>query len=394
MIIKHSNIPELIFKKITQNISNKDLKKLEAWINQSPENKAIYKETINHDNINSALKYYFKYDVDSAWIKTEKRLRQVNRKTKQLTIKIIRYAAAITIPLLVAGYIFLLSPKPADSIIVDIPFKPGNQKAILTLSNGEIVAIGKNFKANNIKISESSLITDSSYTLIYGPEITSPKIIEYNTLQTPKGGEYSLILADGSKAWLNADSKLKYPISFSDSERKIFLEGEAYFEVTTNKNKPFIVHTNGYDITVLGTSFNVMAYNNEKHIATTLLEGSVKINQTELNNTIYLTPGQQAILNKDSNIIETATVDTYQYISWKDGLFVFKSEPLASIANKFSRWYNCEIQFTDESIKNTKFTGTLNKHTSLGDLLNTISQTCLINFSVNANNVLIISKQK
>jgi ferric-dicitrate binding protein FerR (iron transport regulator) len=137
-----------------------------------------------------------------------------------------------------------------------------------------------------------------------------------------------------------------------------------------------------------------MAYENEDHIATTLVEGSVKITNMELEAPVYLIPGQQATTVGISNYIKVAKVDIYQYTSWKDGLFVFKSEPLSSIVRKFSRWYDCEIQFTDEELKETRFTGTLKKNTNLENLLNIISQTSQLDFTVNKNNVLIISNKK
>lgn len=394
----YSNIPKLIFKKITENISDEEFRELKNWINLSTENKQIYEESINHDNIYAALKKYFKYDIDKAWIKTEKRLSPAKGNIRQLSYKVLRYAAFISIPLLIAGYLLYLNNIiPGNTKITkadtELSFKPGNQKAILTLSNGEEVAVGKHKYANNITVSESTQVIDTNYTLVYGSGETSPKALEYNTLQTPKGSEYSLVLADGSKVWLNADSKLKYPVSFSDTVRKVFIEGEAYFEIAENKDKPFIVHTNDYDVNVLGTSFNVMAYNNEQQTATTLVEGSVKITRPESESPVYLIPGQQAVLKEQSNKIEITKVDTYQYTSWKDGLFVFKSEPLGNIAKKFSRWYDCEIQFTDMELKNARFTGTLKKNTDLGELLNIISQTCQIDFTVNENNVLIISKK-
>ena len=263
----------------------------------------------------------------------------------------------------------------------------------MTLVSGEEIGVGKYKEANKIRISESKEVIDTNYTLVYNKINSTPVDLEYNTLKTPKGCEYSIILADGAKVRLNAASELRYPVSFSGSERKVFVEGEAYFEIAKNKNKPFIVHTNGYDVQVLGTSFNIMAYNDEQQITTTLVEGSVKIIASEDKKSIYITPGQQAVLQENSAKIEIADVNTYQYTSWKDGLFVFESEPLGSITKKFSRWYNCEIQFTDSELKNTKFTGTLRRDTDLRELLNIISQTCQIDFNVNEKNVLIISKK-
>jgi len=390
------NIPELIFKKISENITDDELRELTDWINLNDENKQIYEDVINQENIKTALNKYFKCDIQKAWIKTEKRLIPKETNFIILTNKILRYAAILAIPILIGSYLIYQTTISDNTRIVqsitELPFKPGNQKAFLTLNSGEEIGVGKFKRANNIRISEFEEVTDSNYTLLYNQSISTPATLEYNILKTPKGGEYSLVLADGSKVKLNASSELRYPVSFSGSERKVFIEGEAYFEIAKNKDKPFIVHTHGYDVQVLGTSFNVSAYKDEKQIATTLIEGSIKIIEHNTKNTVLITPGQQAVLQENSTKINITNVDTHQYSSWKEGLFVFKSEPLSSIVKKCARWYNCKIQFADSELENTKFTGTLRRDTDLGELLNIISQTCQINFTIDENNVIIINK--
>lgn len=390
-----SNIPELIFKKITESILADELKELTVWINRNAENRQIYEDLLNQENIKKALNKYYAYDIQRAWTKTEERLKPKKAKALLLTNRFLRYAAILAIPLLIGSYLIYQSTRVDDikmeQTTTTFPFKPGSQKAMLTLSNGIEIGVGADKGVNIINISASAEIRDTNYTLVYDKTSAKPGDLEYNILKTPKGGEYRLVLADGSIVWLNADSELKYPVNFSGSERRVFIEGEAYFKIAKNKDKPFVVHTKGYDVEVLGTSFNIMAYNNEQQIATTLDEGAVKITIGGKENPVYLSPGQQAILQENSNKVEITNVDTYQYKSWKDGLFVFKSEPLGSITRKISKWYNCEIQFADSELENTKFTGTLRRDLDLDKLLNIISQTCQINFTIDENNVIIIS---
>lgn len=392
----NSTIPELIFKKISESISDEEFKELTAWINRNEENKQIYDDLLDEEYIKNALNEYSKYDVHNAWIKTEVRLKLKKAKFRLLSNSLLRYAAILIISLLIGSYYYYQSTINEDAKIaqttIQFPFKPGSQKALLTLSNGEKIGVGKNEKVNTIKISASTEILDTNYTLVYDKSNFTSDNLEYHTLTTPKGGEYSLVLADGSKIWLNAASELKYPVSFSGSERKVYMEGEAYFEIAKNKDKPFIVHTKGYDVEVLGTKFNVIAYNDEQQIATTLDEGSVKITTTEKGKPVYLTPGQQAVLHKNSAKIDIVDVDTYPYSSWKNGLFVFQSESLGNITRKISRWYNCEFQFADADLENARFTGTLSRDTELGELLKIISQTCAIEFAVNQHNTIVISK--
>jgi len=172
--------------------------------------------------------------------------------------------------------------------------------------------------------------------------------------------------------------------------RKVILEGEAYFDVTENKEKPFIVTTRGYDVTVLGTSFNLMAYADEETVVTTLVEGSVEI--TSSKEKALIAPGQQAVLNTKTNGLSVNNVDTYQYTAWKEGVFEFRSETLESITRKLSRWYNCQFYFSDTEIKQLCFTGSVSKHKDMTKLLNIISQSCNIEFEVDENKTIIINK--
>lgn len=195
--------------------------------------------------------------------------------------------------------------------------------------------------------------------------------IQYNEIVVPLGQMSQLNLSDGSKVWLNSGTTIRYPGQFNQSTRDIFIDGEAYFEVTHNKSKPFVVNANNFKVKVLGTSFNVMAYSNETDANVTLVEGSVELDSKEINAEKILKPGQFATL-KEGNIVSVEDVNTEFYTSWKNGLITIREEKLSEIAKKLERWYNVNVRFNDEELKDFVFSGTVIRHKPVDQVLNSL----------------------
>ena len=214
------------------------------------------------------------------------------------------------------------------------------------------------------------------------------KTVKYNILSTPMGGEYQLVLPDGSKVWLNSGSTLRFPTAFIGSERIVELKGEAYFDIAKNPKMPFLVRTNNaMDIKVLGTQFNVMAYDDEKNINTTLVEGSVEVLKgSEKTN---LKPGQEAILNRGSGNIKVAQADLEQAIAWKNGYFIFYNENIESIMRKVSRWYNVDIVYQG-NLNNKDFVGTISRNKNVSELLKMLELTGAIHFSIDGRRITVM----
>src|SRR5690606_21711377 len=196
-------------------------------------------------------------------------------------------------------------------------------------------------------------------------ETEESSLITYNEIKTPKGGQYEIVLPDGTKVWLNAASSLKYPVVFKGNERKVELTGEAYFEVTSiNKNGlvPFIVQTSLQQIKVLGTAFNINAYADEQSTKTTLLHGSVKIipqsNSLRTDDSVLLKPGQESKVSKDK--ISVAEVNTAEAVAWKNGMFYFQDSDIRSVMRQLSRWYNVEVEF-EGKLPNIKLWGEIHR---------------------------------
>ncbi|MGY0037823.1 FecR family protein [Pedobacter sp. NJ-S-72] len=209
-----------------------------------------------------------------------------------------------------------------------------------------------------------------------------------NTVSTPRGGQYRIILPDGTKVWLNSSSSLKFPEQFTSNERNVELKGEAYFEVAKNASKPFKVTVNSTVVKVLGTHFNIMAYNDDPFIKTTLLEGSVQLsNITTLD---ILKPGQQAVINK-SGFVKVINTDTEQSIAWKNGYFFFNRANLKDIMKQLSRWYNIDVIYKGKMPVEEEFVGKIKRDSELSKTLK-ILEFSGVNFKIIGNQLIVTSK--
>lgn len=302
--------------------------------------------------------------------------------------------AAMAILVLSSALYFLNFNKTESALVVTKPerFKndvlPGSNKAVLTLDDGSQINLdeaqeGVLANDNNIaikKTGEGQLEYSSGENLV--------TTVKYNTLSTPMGGQYQLALPDGSKVWLNSGSSIRYPIAFTGSERVIELKGEAYFEIAKNKKMPFIVRTNNsMDIKVLGTQFNVMAYENEKNVNTTLIEGSVEV--LKESGITLLEPGQAAVLNKGTGKIKVSNVDVEEAIAWKNGYFIFPNENIESIMRKVSRWYNIDVTY-EGNLSNKDFVGTISRDKKISEILKMLELTGAVHFRIEGRRITVM----
>lgn len=299
-------------------------------------------------------------------------------------------AAAILFFLSFGGYYFFQShgTNRVEGNYANI--LPGSNKAILTLSNGhQIVLTGA--KNGQLSVQSGTVITKTADgKLVYNTSGSTGSETLYNTMTTPRGGQYHLILADGTNVWLNAASSIKYPVAFTGKERKVEITGEAYFEIVHNDKMPFRVTTNGQTIEDIGTHFNVNAYADEPFIKTTLLEGSVKV--STISKAVTLIPGQQAQVKQGAanDITMLAHVDTDDVIAWKNGLFQFNQASIASVMKQVARWYNVEISYDNNKIPNTTFTGNISRTSNISQLLDILSYAG-VHFKADKNKINVIT---
>lgn len=280
----------------------------------------------------------------------------------------------------------VVQPKPAEDDIA-----PGRNTAILTLSDGTKVNLDS---AGNGRIaSQAGLnITKRGSQLIYssGKAGSSPDDMVYNVIETPRGGEYMVMLPDGTKVWLNAASKLKYPAAFAGNERTVELQGEAYFEVASNKKMPFRVKTNLQSVEVLGTHFNINSYSDESSIRTTLLEGSVKVSLGNQRAARFLKAGEQSSVRSGVSSIGVTAVNVEEIVAWKNGYFLFNNEDIESVMRKISRWYNVDIDYKGK-IPEGGFGGAVSKSKNISEVLRILELTKAVHFKVQGRRVTVMS---
>lgn len=302
--------------------------------------------------------------------------------------------AALLLVIFSVGVMFFRTNKITTSKTIDYAalIEPGGNKAVLTLANGKKVILdnisnGAIAEQNGIQIKKQASGTLEYVQLAPRPADNQIQNI-FNTIETPRGGQYKIILDDGTVVWLNAASSLRYPLHFTGSERRVELTGEGYFEVAHLKAKPFIVVTNKQEVEVLGTHFNINAYTEEADVKTTLLEGSVKVKSLkDKNQTKYLKPGEQSILNSSNWLVKP--VDAAAQVDWKNGRFIFKDEELKSVMRKLSRWYDIEVDY-DQSLENLSFSGRISRSKTLKDVLRILTRTNDVAFKVNERRVTVM----
>ncbi|WP_316814682.1 FecR family protein [Pedobacter nyackensis] len=331
----------------------------------------------------------FEHLNDEIWMGTLQRA-GISKRRKLSKIWPILSAAVLFLTIGICIYFYNTQNKPVKrqgkQYVQDV--NPGGNKAILTLANGEKVVLTD---ANTLKIAEQagiSITKTADGQLIYTMDkskgqITDGKLV-YNTIETPKGGQYQINLPDGTKVWLNAASSLKYPVQFAAKERRVELKGEGYFEVSSDKERPFKVIANKQETEVLGTHFNINAYADEHSIKTTLLEGKVKVSQH--NQSVILKPGQQSTLKQDKFDVGTADLDLA--VAWKNGYFMFKNASLQALLLELSRWYDVEVKYEGD-IPATLFTGKVHRNTTLAQALELLSFS-EINFKIEGKKISII----
>jgi transmembrane sensor len=311
------------------------------------------------------------------------RLQQEIMPNRRIIPMVIRWsAAAAVVGILVTGYLLLQKPPVAEK-----PILPGGNKAVLTLSDGSTIALDSAVNGAIAQQGSTQIVKLKNGELAYKADDHHPAIVQYNTISTPRGGWYRITLPDGTGVWLNAASSLKYPAAFTGSERQVTLTGEAYFEVADDAAQPFSVKANGITVHVLGTHFNINAYDDENAVKATLVTGRVKV--TSGDHESILSPGQMAIVNSNQTSINTITTDTDEEIAWKNGLFQFNNTNIAAVMRQISRWYNVSISY-EGTITDNSFTGSISRDADITKVLKLLELTGGVHFKVTGQNITVI----
>jgi transmembrane sensor len=304
------------------------------------------------------------------------------------------WAAASILLIVVSVNLFLWLGKSSSPTISNSSNKqpandvmPGTSGAILKLDDGSSIVLD-NAANGNLAQQGNTLVVKSGAAISYVNGQAQGEQVHYNTVETPKGRQFQLIMEDGTKVWLNAGSSIRFPVAFIGKQRIVEITGEAYLEVAKNKQKPFQVMCNGSIVEVLGTHFNINAYADEESMNTTLLEGSVKVLKGTNQKTIK--PGEQAQVRSDGNVYTTANVNIDEVVAWKDNRFLFDNTDVKKLMRQLSRWYNVDIQFKGAMDESLTFNGTIPRSATLATVLKILESTGDVKFSIEGKKIVVL----
>lgn len=378
-------IQELIALMLDKEQTPDEEQEFKDWLAIDPSHEALWRDYQRLREEATLLKAPFQPAVEPALqaVKQKKSSRSVVRWR-------IAWAAVLVFPLSVG--LWLLSETGREDVMhrhFSEVAHPGGEKAILKINNRDAVYLGQGLDTLIITGNGARIQTDSGNRVRYviDPAVPIDKG-EDNQLIVPRGGEYRLTLSDGTKVWLNSSSVLTFPTVFAGDFRRVQLTGEAFFEVSPDAGHPFIVVTPKMDVKVLGTSFNVSVYEDEEAVHTTLLKGRVEV-RTGGGEPCELKPGEQAYLTGGE--LTRKEVNTSQFTSWINGKFMFFNTPLEEISKQISRWYDVDIFFSREEVKEIRFTGAMLRFEPLEELIRMIESTSNVRFSVK-NKTIVISE--
>ncbi len=345
-------------------------------------------------------------DIPKKFSNSEEELRtrilsQIQKRKEQpahvffLKTSFLKKIAAASVILMIGAFLFFYSLKPKPQILIEHKqgesienadaVVPGGNKAILVLGNGRKLILDSAVEGTLTEDSYTKVIKLDDGQLICSTVGETKSAISFNTLSTPRGGQYAITLIDGTRVWLNSESSLRFPNAFTGSERVVELTGEGYFEVAHNESKPFKVMVNKMEVKVLGTDFNIMAYKDESTVNTTLVTGSVSI--LHQNKNVVLTPGQQAQAKENGKIGIIRNADVEQEIAWKNGVFNFNGSDIETTMRQISRWYDIEVSYQNKITEH--FYGTIVRNASIEKVLKMLEHTGVVSFKMEGRKVII-----
>ena len=379
------DIAVLVGKYLADNLTEEERSLLEEWIALSERNRRWFQRVTDEKYRTWKGSNVRLVDVERGW--QDLQSKRSKKAGKRLWVRWCRYAAILVFPLLVGIIIYRYTEEPQVEETTTIT--SGTSKARLILANGTSISLEQQQK-RVVEEENGTRIDLQQQQVVYENAISDEyEELVYNELVIPRGGEYSLTLSDGTVVYMNADSKLRFPVKFDRNLRMVELEGEAYFKVQRNEKVPFIVKTSQISVQVLGTEFNVSAYAEDLVIQTTLVSGAVKVFSEDEKESVILRPGEQAEFSRITHEIQLETVDVSYVTAWKDGRLRFQEKPLFEIMKNVARWYDVEIIYEDEEVKYYPFGCNFNRMATIESLLQIFEATGTIETRVQGRKIWI-----
>ena len=374
------DIETLILKYLQGKLAEEEKRQLDEWL-KDDRNKKLFSRLVNKQRILVKMERLDEYDWEKSWKVMEKKLHE----RRKFSWKYWGMVASLLGIVLLGTWVFMEKNEKKSPVVVMRGVEPGGVFAELVLPDGKIVELNKD--SNNLFLGESGkVLRNENGVLFLTQDSVQLQKVGYSEIRTPRGGEYQVVLPDNSIVWLNADSKLRFPLTFSGKERRVFASGELYFQVAKDSLSPFRIEVEGlYEVEVLGTEFNVRAYS-DLPSATTLVDGRVLIR--DKGTKVVLKPGEQAVKGKHGEVV-VREVDVAPYIAWKQGYFLFEDERLEDILNELARWYDVNVFFENSSVREERFSVDMPRHESFEEVLRLIEQTRSIQIEIEGNNVFV-----
>ncbi|WP_439184633.1 FecR family protein [Carboxylicivirga taeanensis] len=379
------HISRLIISKLKGNISVSEQQLLDEWEAVSDERQSLLKSLEDEDLVKNDLHMWNQFDEEKVWVEITEKIN--NRSGVRRIFSLLSRIAAIFIIALLAGSVVYLSlrEQSADELVVNQTYEPGTSGAVLNIAGMEPIVLND---TTNAEIdSDNEVIATVKNGMLACLAEGNVKSVPIEII-VPQYSDYHFVLSDGSEIWLNAGSKARFEQPFSVESRNIYIEGEAFFNVTHRPDQPFVVDIAGRNsIEVLGTSFNVKAYTDEAEEQAVLVDGSIRWTSTT-GEVHLLEPGQLLSFSESANAAQVRDVDVYPYVSWKDGRFVFDGNSLTEIISVLNRWYGVSILCVDEEIGELHFSMDVNKQQQLDEILDIIETTGKVKFTYRENQIL------
>lgn len=380
-MFKKEEIDTILMRYLLNESSSEEREMVSRWIAENPENQ-LYFDRIER------LHRQMQRLVQSEAIRCEYSVLRFKMRRNSWWRRLPGIAACVFLFLGIGTglYLYNYSGEPESVVVVSSAIPPGESRAILHLSSGETVDL----RADNRRLQEKDgtwiqVSEKGSMNYSVSPKAASSEEV-FNRLEIPRGGEFNLVLSDGTEVWLNSGTELRYPTSFTARERTVRLKGEAYFKVAKNANVPFIVIVNDMKVRVYGTEFNINTQN-AGEVQTVLVHGSVGI--TCDGKETMLMPSQKAVFSEKTRDVTVEDVNVLPYIAWKSGNFVFIDEPLEMIMNKLCNWYDIEVFYVREDDKVIRFSGVLERYKDVNELFRYFEKISDIRFVVEGNTVIV-----
>ena len=368
-------------------ITEEERQELEDWCEEAPRNRKLFEQIYQEDLFSKERYVYEKIHDTKAFSVFEKRVRKVSSRSIGNWWK---YAAVLLFPILVVGSWKLMHETEQVSIVASsvAPIQPGCSQAVLVLDDGRKVFL-KEEEEGVISEDKEITVTGEKDRLVYtSSEGKNVDEIRFNELEVPRGGEYKVRLADGTLVYLNSATRMKYPVKFDEKERKVYLSGEAYFEVAKDPERPFFVEMEGVEVRVYGTSFNVNTHQ-KGNIQTVLVKGSIGVKVLSSGMESMIRPGQMAEFKQGNTKVDVKDVNVAVYTDWKDGIFRFENQRLEDILTVLSNWYDVDVFYQTVSVKELHFSGYMERYKDVSVILEAITLSTGVTFSIQGKTIIV-----